>query len=98
MPVADDREEIGQALAEAIKLIEQLDSENENLRQRLNQTLLWWEDDVWSYAERERDLEAQIANLEREISALNSTLTMRISQPLRRVAAVLRRRLEVGRR
>lgn len=94
----DDREEMVQALAEAIKLIEQLDSENENLRQRLNQTLIWWEDDVWSNTERERDLETQIENLEREITALNSTLTMRISQPLRRVVAVARRRRLVGRR
>lgn len=98
MPVDDDREEMVQALAEAIKLIEQLDSENENLRQRLNQTLIWWEDDVWSNTERERDLETQIENLEREITALNSTLTMRISQPLRRVVAVARRRRLVGRR
>ena len=97
MPVADEREEMGHALAEAIEIIEQLDSENEHLRQRLNQTLIWWEDDAWSYTERERDLETQIENLEREITALNSTLTMRIGGPFRRVA-VMARRLKVRRR
>ena len=80
-------------LAEAIELIERLDAENEHLRQRLSQTLMWWEDDVTAYIDREHDLEVQVGNLTREVDALNNTITMRASRLPRRVLASLRNRL-----
>ena len=88
-----DEHALRRDLADAIELIERLDAENEHLRQRLSQTLMWWEDDVAAFIEREHDLEEQIGNLTREVDALNSTVTMRIARVPRRVLASLRSRL-----
>ena len=77
-------------LADANKLIEHLDRDNEHLRTRLLDTLGWWENDVTAAIEREHALLEQNSNLEREISALHATITMRLARPARRLLARIR--------
>lgn len=81
-------------LVAAVQLVEQLDHENEHLRQRLLETIGWWEDDVHAHVERELALHEQNANLEREITALHRTLTMRVARPLRSLTALIRNKLQ----
>lgn len=93
---SDDINVLRADLADAIELIEHLDRDNEHLRTRLLDTLGWWEDDVTAAIEREHALLEQNSNLEREISALHATITMRLARPARCLLARIRAVRDMG--
>ena len=73
---------------EVDKLVEQLESENDELRLRRLELLQLLQDEVTTRIEWER----QAANLQRELDAIRSLRLMRLAAPLRRLRAKLPRR------
>lgn len=64
--------------------VQALEIANEGLRQRLLQTLDWWEDDVIAGIEREESLRDQLENVTRQVEELTNSLPIKISRPLLR--------------
>lgn len=64
--------------------VEELEVVNEVLRQRLLQTLDWWEDDVIAGIEREESLREQLDNVTRQVDELTNSLPIRLTRPILR--------------
>ena len=83
-----DELQLREALAEAERLIDGLDAENERLRMKVLDLLRLMEAAVSERVDHELRAEA----LEAELHALEHTKVMRLVAPLRRVYARVRRR------
>lgn len=77
-----------------LDLVSDLDADNERLRLRLLEMGRWMEDAVTALVAQERrsaELEAQVAAVERELTAIRASLTWRAAEPFRRVYSRVRR-------
>ncbi len=78
-----------------LQLVEDLDADNERLRQRVLETMEWTETSVSAQVRTERELDAwrrQAQNLAAEIDAIHSSGSWRLTAPLRALNRRLRRR------
>jgi hypothetical protein len=80
---------------ELVELVERLDGDNERLRLRVLEVMEWLESSASDAVafERERDTwHRQADNLDAEIAALRSTMSWRVTRPLRRLGTLRSRR------
>ncbi len=69
-----------------------LEVAHEGLRQRLGQTLDWWEDGVIAGIEREESLREQLDEVTRQVEEFTNSLPIRITRPLIRPWAFMKAR------
>lgn len=78
-----------------LRLVEDLDTDNERLRQRVLETMEWTEASVSAQVRTERELEVwrrQARNLAAEIDAIQGSASWRLTGPLRALNRRVRRR------